>query len=202
MNWLKIAILAILGVIILGIIMLVFNRKYKRKYNYSLYKGGIVVLFCVGIGVIGYVLLKTSSILGIGLLSVAAVILLFVALIDIKRCGVFAGIGGLLLQIICCVPCFFSIFTISKNSDKFSKDKFSNSRGKNRYNDENYLKERKKQKADEYKRNYEINNAYQRGYEKAQNDFYQQPNYGNYNRNNYIEPRFDNGRNPKRKRRF
>lgn len=202
MSWWKIAVLAILGVIILGIIMLAVNRKYKRKYNYSLYKGGIVVLLCASLGVFGYVLIKTNSIFGIGLISLAAVILLIVALINIKRCGVFAGIGGLLLQIICCVPCFFGIFTISRNSNKFSKDKIHNSKGKNRYyNEENYLKERRKQKTDEYKRNYEITNAYKRGYEKAQNDFYGQSNYGSYNRNNYIEPRFDNGRS-KRKRRF
>lgn len=118
LSWWKIALLAIAGIIVLGAFMLIADRVYKKKYNYHLYNGGIALIVAAAVILAGYIILKTSLVLGILLIALGIIIFLAVGFFDVRKCGIGGGIIGLIVQSICCIPCFFALFAKSKDKDK------------------------------------------------------------------------------------
>lgn len=117
MDWWKIVLFAIIGIIALCVIMHYVNRHYKIKYRYSLYPGGFFVLLSIAAIIFGYFAEPSLKSLGTGLMVGGGIIILLIVIINIKKCGIAAGIFALIAQLIFGVVSVFAIFTSFNGND-------------------------------------------------------------------------------------
>lgn len=137
MEWWQIAVLAVCGLIMLAIAMSLVNRRYKRKYNYSLYPGGFFMLLSIGCTVLGSFITADKPTFRIGLIIIGGVGFAIILLTNIKRCGAAAGICAMLLQVIFGAASVFAVFKILAKDDKPAKRGLrtkKSSTAANRYN--------------------------------------------------------------------
>lgn len=189
MEWWKIAILALVGLIVLAIILHYINRRYKIRYNYSLYPGGFTMIIAAAAIVFGYILRPTKGTVGLGLMIAGALLLFIVIISNIKHCGFFAGIGAILAQVICGVACIFVIFSGRNSTNSVVGHSSRRSRQKEQERIERIRREKGYNRVDRNYANYD-----QRNYGNRDDRYYDNRddrNYGNRDDRYYD----DNSRN-------
>lgn len=137
MSWWKWMIIGIVAFIVLGIIFSAINKKFIRNYGISLYGGAMLTLISFGLLAIGIFVLK-CNLPGIVCIGLCAVLLIFVLIYDVKKCGG-AGLGAFVLQIIFCVAGLLVFIDLLFNRGRSSyRTVLKNERNKNDYrNDRN-----------------------------------------------------------------
>ncbi len=115
MDWWVYLIIAIVAFAILAIIFTSINKKFIRKYGFSLYGGGILLLIAVGSIVGGYFCIDRGGFIPYILFAVGAIALLITLIYDFKKCGFGGGILALFLQILFCAPSILVVFDLLFN---------------------------------------------------------------------------------------
>lgn len=142
------------------VVMLLVNKAFKTKYNYSLYGGSLAMIFSLALLGAAIALFVEGNMLGIVCLMFCLIVAGFVLAINIKKCGVETGIKAFILQILLCVGALFDFSRVSE-----------------------YMEKRRQEKA----RYYQQQNLMGGGYYPYMNDpnSYQQNDQNNNNNNNY-----------------
>lgn len=113
-TWLKWVIGVLVAFIVLSIALYYTNRAFRKKYNISLFGGGLLLLFGVA-GLVGGIFLAIGGVTyGYALFIITVITFVITLVYDIKKCGA-VGILAFVLQLLFCLPSLLVVFDILFN---------------------------------------------------------------------------------------
>ncbi len=119
MEWWMYLIIGIVVFAVLALFFTLVNRKFIRKYGFSLYGGGIALLIgavSIAFGVL--TIIEETGALSYVLIGIGALMIVLTLVLDFRKCGALGGIGAFLLQLLFCVPSILVLFDLIFNKGR------------------------------------------------------------------------------------